>query len=106
MGVRSMARASAARACRPSGVGGQSRRNAENCAASQAWACSSAAVSPQASSSRRKSSKFRASGWTQSAPPLMGLTANTVRPNPCTKQKWMPSTPAQPMTDAPFGVQK
>ena len=34
------------------------------------------------------------------------LTENTIPPKSRTKQKWMPSTPAQPKIDAPFGVQK
>ena len=37
---------------------------------------------------------------------FMGLTAKTIPPNPCIKQKWIPSTPAQPNIEAPFGVQK
>ena len=37
---------------------------------------------------------------------LAGLTAKTIPPKPRTKQKWIPSTPVQPNTDAPFGVQK
>ena len=35
----------------------------------------------------------------------MGLTEKTISPNPRMKQKWIPSIPAHPKTDAPFGVQ-
>ena len=43
---------------------------------------------------------------TQSLLPFIGLTAKTISPKPRTKQKWMPSTPAQPKIEAPLGVQK
>lgn len=54
----------------------------------------------------QKSLKSRAMTCTQSLPPFIGLTAKTVSPKPWTKQKWMPSTPAQPKIEAPLGVQK
>lgn len=33
----------------------------------------------------------------------MGLTEKTISPNPRMKQKWIPSIPAHPKTDAPLG---
>ena len=36
---------------------------------------------------------------------FIGLTAKMRVPKPRTRQKWMPSTPAQPRMSAPFGVQ-
>ena len=76
-------------ACRAA-VGGTSRKKAVNCPSSHIHACSKAAASPQASSSRKKSAKLFASGWTKSGAPFIGLTANTVPPKPRAKQKWMP----------------